>query len=83
RRKDGRVEEKGKWVDNSWCWEWDWVKILRWRVCKDLEELQSILKNVVIKFDCRDRWRWALQESGDFTVRDLTKMVEEKMLVEN
>ncbi|GJS97287.1 retrovirus-related pol polyprotein from transposon TNT 1-94 [Tanacetum coccineum] len=29
---------------------------------------------------CRDRWRWALHESGDFTVKELTKLVEEKIL---
>ncbi|PWA59008.1 hypothetical protein CTI12_AA193110 [Artemisia annua] len=28
----------------------------------------------------RDRWRWTLHESGDFTVKELTKLVEEKIL---
>ncbi|GJS03504.1 reverse transcriptase domain, reverse transcriptase zinc-binding domain protein [Tanacetum coccineum] len=55
RCKEGRVEEKEKWVDNVWCWEWEWVRDLR-------------------------GGRWALQESGDFTVRGLTKLVEEKIL---
>ncbi|GJU27326.1 cysteine-rich receptor-like protein kinase [Tanacetum coccineum] len=27
-----------------------------------------------------DRWRWALQENGDFMVRELSKLVEEKTL---
>ncbi|GJW28722.1 reverse transcriptase domain, reverse transcriptase zinc-binding domain protein [Tanacetum coccineum] len=27
-----------------------------------------------------DRWRWSLHESGEFTVKELTKMVEEKIL---
>ncbi|GKA40871.1 transposon TX1 [Tanacetum coccineum] len=45
RSKEGRVVEKGKWVDNVW-----------------------------------DRWRWAFQENGDFTVKELTKLVEEKTL---
>ncbi|GKE83323.1 hypothetical protein Tco_1553323, partial [Tanacetum coccineum] len=32
----------------------------------------------------RDRWRWMLQENGDFTVKELTRLVEEKVLqVEN
>ncbi|GJR11179.1 cysteine-rich receptor-like protein kinase [Tanacetum coccineum] len=55
RRKEGKVVEKGKWVDNVWCWEWGWV-------------------------DCRDCWMWAFQENGDFTVKELTKLVEEKTL---
>ncbi|GJV35288.1 reverse transcriptase domain, reverse transcriptase zinc-binding domain protein [Tanacetum coccineum] len=27
-----------------------------------------------------DRWRWTLQESGDFTARDLTRLIEEKII---
>ncbi|GJX92002.1 putative RNA-directed DNA polymerase [Tanacetum coccineum] len=52
--KECKVAEKGKWVDNGLCWEWVWVRNLRGRVCKDFEELQELLHNVVIKFDCRD-----------------------------
>ncbi|GJT90514.1 hypothetical protein Tco_1079359 [Tanacetum coccineum] len=55
--KECRVRDKGNWIDNTWCWEWDWVRNLRGRVCKDFEELQVLLQNVVIKLDCRDRWR--------------------------
>ncbi|GKC47715.1 hypothetical protein Tco_1065437, partial [Tanacetum coccineum] len=58
RRNEGRVAEKGNWVDGAWNWKWDWVRIL--------EE--------------GDRWGWALHESGDFTVKELTKLVEEKIL---
>ncbi|GJS75871.1 putative RNA-directed DNA polymerase [Tanacetum coccineum] len=78
--KYGKVAEKGKWVDNNWCWEWVWVRNLRRRVCKDFEELQELLHNVVIKFDCRDSWRWTLKENGDFAVIELSKLVEEKTL---
>ncbi|GJX76664.1 hypothetical protein Tco_0323475, partial [Tanacetum coccineum] len=81
RCKEGRIVEKGKWVDSIWCWEWDWVRSLRGRVCKDFEELQDLVQNVVIKFDCRDHWRWTLQENGDFTVRELTKLMEENTLI--
>ncbi|GKA05534.1 reverse transcriptase domain, reverse transcriptase zinc-binding domain protein [Tanacetum coccineum] len=80
RSKEGRVAEKGKWVDNVWCWDLGWVRNLRGRVCNDFEDLQALLQNVVIKFDCKDRWRWAFQENGVFTVKDLTKLVEEKTL---
>ncbi|GJS73367.1 reverse transcriptase domain, reverse transcriptase zinc-binding domain protein [Tanacetum coccineum] len=60
--------------------EWVWVRNLRGRVCKDFEELQELLHNVVIKFDCRDSWRWTLKENGDFAVRELSKLVKEKTL---
>ncbi|GJR73861.1 reverse transcriptase domain, reverse transcriptase zinc-binding domain protein [Tanacetum coccineum] len=80
RRKEGRVAEKGNWVDGAWYWEWDWVRDIRGRVRNEFEDLQNILQNVVLTFDCRDRWRWTLHESGDFTVKELTKLVEEKIL---
>ncbi|GKC80277.1 transposon TX1 [Tanacetum coccineum] len=41
--KEGRVADKGRWVDSEW----------------------------------RDQWRWTLREDGVFTVKDLTKIVEE------
>ncbi|GJV65476.1 reverse transcriptase domain, reverse transcriptase zinc-binding domain protein [Tanacetum coccineum] len=70
RRKEGMVEEKGKWVDNVWCWDWEWVRDLRGRVCKDFEESLTILQNVLMKVDCRDRWRWTLQENSRLPVRE-------------
>nr|GFC98229.1 reverse transcriptase domain, reverse transcriptase zinc-binding domain protein [Tanacetum cinerariifolium] len=27
-----------------------------------------------------DRWRWALDEHGEFTVKDLSRLIEDKML---
>ncbi|GJR14045.1 reverse transcriptase domain, reverse transcriptase zinc-binding domain protein [Tanacetum coccineum] len=80
RRKEGTVAKKRKWVDGVWRWDWDWVRNIRRRVCKEFEYLQNLLQNVVIMCDCRDRWRWALHYSGDFTVKELTKMVEENIL---
>ncbi|GJX13812.1 hypothetical protein Tco_0205570 [Tanacetum coccineum] len=37
-------------------------------------------KNHLSEWKAKDRWRWALHESGEFTVKELTKMVEEKIL---
>ncbi|GKD74139.1 hypothetical protein Tco_1332421 [Tanacetum coccineum] len=80
RRKEGKAAEKRIWVDGVWYWEWEWVWELRGRVCKEYEDLQSLLQNVVIMFDYRERWRWTIHESRDFTVKELTKVVEEKIL---
>ncbi|GKC63795.1 putative RNA-directed DNA polymerase [Tanacetum coccineum] len=55
RRKESRVADQGKWVNNEWCWEWEWVREPRGRV-----------------------------EDGEFMVKGLSKMVEEKTLrIEN
>ena len=84
RRKEERVAGKGRWVNNEWQWEWDWGRCLSGRVCREFDNFLGVLQNVVISNDCRDQWRWMLQESGDFTVKALTRLVEEKLLrVEN
>ncbi|GJT93110.1 hypothetical protein Tco_1081955 [Tanacetum coccineum] len=79
-RKEGRVADKGKWVNGEWQWEREWVRELRGRACRDFNDLTNLLQNVVIDMDCRDRWKWTLQENGVFTVKELSRMVEEKTL---
>ena len=79
-RKEDRVAEKGRWVDNEWRWEWVWVRDLRGRVMGEYNELLGILQNVVVSKDCSDRWRWVLQDDGNFTVKALSRVVEDKIL---
>ena len=53
-------------------------------MCREFDNLCILLQNVVISNDCRDRWEWRLDNNGEFTVRDLTALVEGKILrVEN
>ncbi|GKE21948.1 RNA-directed DNA polymerase, eukaryota, reverse transcriptase zinc-binding domain protein [Tanacetum coccineum] len=35
---------------------------------------------VVISNNCKDRWRWSLGGDGDFKVKDLSSLIEEKIL---
>ncbi|GJV18591.1 reverse transcriptase domain, reverse transcriptase zinc-binding domain protein [Tanacetum coccineum] len=84
RRKEGSVWDKGSWVNNMWCWKWEWVRSIMGRVTRDLDELVGVLQNVVVHSNCRDNWRWLLGEDGEFTVKELARLVEEKTLhVEN
>nr|GEV71523.1 putative reverse transcriptase domain-containing protein [Tanacetum cinerariifolium] len=53
--KEGRVAEKGSFVNSGWVLEWDWVRNVSGR-------------------------RWTLSEDGEFTLKDLTRLVEERML---
>ena len=46
----------------------------------DLDEEEVREERPMGKDDCRDKWRWKLQEDGKFTVKALAKMVEERML---
>lgn len=47
---------------------------------KELEELLSALQNVVVSNNCRNTWRWALVEDGEFMVKRLTSLIEETIL---
>ena len=67
-------------MSGEWQWEWEWVRELRGRVCRDFEELTNLLQNFVIVINCRDQWKWVLQENGVFTVNELLRMVEERIL---
>ncbi|GKA74058.1 reverse transcriptase domain, reverse transcriptase zinc-binding domain protein [Tanacetum coccineum] len=79
-----READKGRYVDYEWRWEWEWVREIRGRGCKEFDDLMNLLQNVVIHNDCRDQWKWKLREDGVFTVKDLTKLVEERTLrIEN
>ena len=42
-------------------------------VCKEFEDLLIILQNVVMSNDCRDKWRWTLQDDGKFTALSANK----------
>ncbi|GKB26925.1 reverse transcriptase domain, reverse transcriptase zinc-binding domain protein, partial [Tanacetum coccineum] len=80
RRKEGSVMEKGSWVNDVWCWEWDWVRNIRGRVNREFEDLLGVVQNIVVHSNCRDKWRWTLNENGEFTVKELARLVEEKIL---
>nr|GFA00588.1 reverse transcriptase domain, reverse transcriptase zinc-binding domain protein [Tanacetum cinerariifolium] len=80
RRKDSRVADQGKWVNNEWCW----VRDLKGMVGRDFEDLVVLFQNFVISNNCGDHWKWLLQEDGDFTFKGFSRMIEEKTLrIEN
>ncbi|GJR72598.1 putative RNA-directed DNA polymerase [Tanacetum coccineum] len=79
-RLEGRLVEKGRWVEGVWRWEWMWIREPTGRVSGEIEGLIGLLQNVKLSNDCRDQWRWNLNEYGGFMVKDLTRMVEERTL---
>ncbi|GJS57699.1 reverse transcriptase domain, reverse transcriptase zinc-binding domain protein [Tanacetum coccineum] len=48
------------------------------RVCGEIEGLIGLLQNVKLSNDCRDQWRWNLNEDGCFAVKYLKRTVEER-----
>ncbi|GJR57351.1 RNA-directed DNA polymerase, eukaryota, reverse transcriptase zinc-binding domain protein [Tanacetum coccineum] len=61
-------------------WELDWGRSIRGRACKELDYLVSVLQNVVVSTNCRDKLRWTTFEDGEFKVKDLLRLIEDKVL---
>ncbi|GKC56093.1 RNA-directed DNA polymerase, eukaryota, reverse transcriptase zinc-binding domain protein [Tanacetum coccineum] len=49
----------------------------------ELDDLLGVVQHVVISCNCKDRWKWSLSEDGEFTVKELSRLIEEKILVSN
>nr|GEZ50427.1 protein kinase-like domain, beta-lactamase/transpeptidase-like protein [Tanacetum cinerariifolium] len=75
--KEGSVMDKGSWVNDVWCWERDWVRNISGRVNREFEDLLGVVQNIVVHWD---KWRWTLDKNGEFTVKELARLVEEKIL---
>ncbi|GKE55918.1 reverse transcriptase domain, reverse transcriptase zinc-binding domain protein [Tanacetum coccineum] len=73
------------WVDNQRsCDRFPRLYHLDIRKEGEFEELLDDLQNIVVHSSCRDKWRWELDEDGEFTIKELTRLVEDKILhVEN
>ncbi|GKF61142.1 hypothetical protein Tco_0181196, partial [Tanacetum coccineum] len=48
-------------------------------VGKELDDLVSVLQNVVVSNNCRDRWRSMIFDDGEFKVKEISRMIEEKI----
>ncbi|GKE22557.1 RNA-directed DNA polymerase, eukaryota, reverse transcriptase zinc-binding domain protein, partial [Tanacetum coccineum] len=81
RNKSSNIKEKGAWVDGEWVWVWDWVLDIRGRMGIELDELVGMLQNVVISNNCRARWRWRIFEDDIFTTKELSSLIEDRILL--
>ncbi|GJY70994.1 RNA-directed DNA polymerase, eukaryota, reverse transcriptase zinc-binding domain protein [Tanacetum coccineum] len=69
-----------RWVDNQRLCD-RFPRNIRGRVSKELEDLLGVVQHVVISSNCKDRWKWLLSKDGEFTVKELSRLIEEKILV--
>ncbi|GKE72867.1 hypothetical protein Tco_1534908 [Tanacetum coccineum] len=53
---------------------------IRGRVCKELVDFVGVLQNIVVSKDFRDRWKWTLFDDGEYEVKELSSLIEEKIL---
>nr|GEX00659.1 cysteine-rich receptor-like protein kinase [Tanacetum cinerariifolium] len=80
RCKESAVAKKGRWVEGTWRWVWIWVREPRGRVVGEVEALEQVIRNTNITLSCRDKWKWVLDDSGIFSMKALSELVEVKCI---
>ena len=74
-----------RWVleDGIWHAKWDWRRPPRGRAFGDLESLVSLINGLVLDSHHDDKWVWSLDESGVFSVKSLTRAVQDILFSNN
>lgn len=78
-KKDCKVSERWVFSNGMWGGIWAWRSPPRGRSSSDLQSLTSILGNFSLNAGTNDSWRWVLDHSGSFSVKQLSKIIQEKM----
>nr|GEU71357.1 RNA-directed DNA polymerase, eukaryota, reverse transcriptase zinc-binding domain protein [Tanacetum cinerariifolium] len=66
--------------EGTWKWIWDWVREPMGKVVGELEALEKTMSNTNITLNCRDAWKWMLDDIGAFPVKALSDLVEVKCI---
>ncbi|GKC82779.1 RNA-directed DNA polymerase, eukaryota, reverse transcriptase zinc-binding domain protein, partial [Tanacetum coccineum] len=82
REKNVLVSGRGQWAEGEWRWIWDWRREPRGRGEGERMELLNCLTNVIMSPTCRDTWKWNLSDDGDFTVKELTAIIQDQSTIE-
>ncbi|GKB51929.1 hypothetical protein Tco_0902682 [Tanacetum coccineum] len=75
--KEVLVGNRGRWLDGSWEWCWDWSRPPRGRSAREFEAIEELLLNVNISHSRKDRWKWNVDDKGLFSVKVLSRYIEE------
>ncbi|KAJ9564334.1 hypothetical protein OSB04_000300 [Centaurea solstitialis] len=70
------VAERGSFSKGTWSWEWGWRREPRGRELGELERLKIALKDFVPNKNVSDKVFWKLDPGGEFSVKELRKMIE-------
>lgn len=65
----------GEWLDNDWCWVFDWKEVLSSELNSQSDELLNLLCNFAPNPDVSDRFEWRLEHDKSFFVRSMNGAV--------
>ncbi|PWA78063.1 RNA-directed DNA polymerase, eukaryota, Reverse transcriptase zinc-binding domain protein [Artemisia annua] len=62
-------------------WNWNWRRHPTGRALGDLSSLNFLINGLVLDSSNDDKWTWALEDSGQFSVKSLCKAIHNKLFV--
>jgi len=77
------VNDLGKWVNDVWVWEWDWIPSPWGRSLDELDDLVDALTSVNISpcLNLRVSWIWNLDKEGMFIISCLKLLIKKKLFL--
>ncbi|KAJ9538630.1 LOW QUALITY PROTEIN: hypothetical protein OSB04_031363 [Centaurea solstitialis] len=81
--KEATVKERCSWVGYQWMWKWNWRRGTRGREAGELLSLIDKLGELKPRVEEKDTAFWWLDINGEFSVKGLRRLVDEKLLQEN
>lgn len=67
-------------VNNVWQWQWAWRIASRGRGADDLDAFLDLIGSTTALVDKFDGWSWELSRNKKFTVRGLSKIIDDTLL---
>nr|GEV80063.1 RNA-directed DNA polymerase, eukaryota, reverse transcriptase zinc-binding domain protein [Tanacetum cinerariifolium] len=79
----GSRQKSKRWskIDDVWQGKWAWRRQPSGRTLTDLSSLNLLITGLVLDSAIEDKWTWALEDSGKFSVRSLCKGIQSNLFV--
>lgn len=77
------VFDLGERRNGVWVWRWNWNRELRGRHLNEFDNLLRWIDGKDPKMHEKDRWVWDFDDDGEFTVKRLKEMIDDKVLGED
>ncbi|GKE24209.1 hypothetical protein Tco_1435721, partial [Tanacetum coccineum] len=75
------VAERWSKIDDTWQGNWAWRRQPSGRALTDLSSLNLLITGLVLDSAIEDKWTWALEDSGKFSVTPLCKAIHSNFFV--
>ncbi|GKB70176.1 RNA-directed DNA polymerase, eukaryota, reverse transcriptase zinc-binding domain protein [Tanacetum coccineum] len=81
--KDCFVADRWVLEDGFWHAKWSWRRHPSGRAYGELDHLVSLINGLVLDSNLEDKWFWSLDNSRVFSVKSLSRAVQDKLFLNN